>query len=109
MESVVPSDKGNYTCVVENAYGSINHTYTLDVVGMCLDTCLIWTLVNSAQKTAVGSFERTAEQIKCESVLKKEGAGDSPPKNENDVIIYTVIDLYVDQADKTDDILPLWE
>ncbi|XP_026133691.1 fibroblast growth factor receptor 2-like isoform X2 [Carassius auratus] len=32
MESVVPSDKGNYTCVVENAYGSINHTYTLDVV-----------------------------------------------------------------------------
>ncbi|XP_067277731.1 fibroblast growth factor receptor 2 isoform X4 [Pseudorasbora parva] len=32
MESVVPSDKGNYTCVVTNAYGSINHTYTLDVV-----------------------------------------------------------------------------
>lgn len=33
MESVVPSDKGNYTCVVENQYGSINHTYQLDVVG----------------------------------------------------------------------------
>lgn len=33
MESVVPSDKGNYTCVVENEYGSINHTYHLDVVG----------------------------------------------------------------------------
>ncbi|KAM7073231.1 fibroblast growth factor receptor 2 isoform 8-T9 [Molossus nigricans] len=32
MESVVPSDKGNYTCVVENAHGSINHTYHLDVV-----------------------------------------------------------------------------
>ncbi|XP_059517822.1 fibroblast growth factor receptor 2 isoform X3 [Myotis daubentonii] len=32
MESVVPSDKGNYTCVVENACGSINHTYHLDVV-----------------------------------------------------------------------------
>ncbi|XP_077073562.1 fibroblast growth factor receptor 2 isoform X11 [Siphateles boraxobius] len=32
MESVVPSDKGNYTCLVENAFGSINHTYTLDVV-----------------------------------------------------------------------------
>ncbi|XP_012619097.2 fibroblast growth factor receptor 2 isoform X7 [Microcebus murinus] len=32
MESVVPSDKGNYTCVVENGYGSINHTYHLDVV-----------------------------------------------------------------------------
>ncbi|XP_051945619.1 fibroblast growth factor receptor 2 isoform X5 [Xyrauchen texanus] len=32
MESVVPSDKGNYTCLVDNGYGSINHTYTLDVV-----------------------------------------------------------------------------
>ncbi|XP_055976453.1 fibroblast growth factor receptor 2 isoform X3 [Sorex fumeus] len=32
MESVVPSDKGNYTCVVENEYGAINHTYHLDVV-----------------------------------------------------------------------------
>uniref|UniRef100_A0A673CB91 Fibroblast growth factor receptor n=1 Tax=Sphaeramia orbicularis TaxID=375764 RepID=A0A673CB91_9TELE len=32
MESAVPSDKGNYTCVVENQYGSINHTYQLDVV-----------------------------------------------------------------------------
>ncbi|XP_698054.5 fibroblast growth factor receptor 1 [Danio rerio] len=31
MESVVPSDKGNYTCLVENEYGSINHTYQLDV------------------------------------------------------------------------------
>lgn len=33
MESVVPSDKGNYTCVVENEYGSLQHTYMLDVVG----------------------------------------------------------------------------
>lgn len=33
MESVVPSDKGNYTCVVENEYGSLQHTYILDVVG----------------------------------------------------------------------------
>ncbi|XP_069070113.1 fibroblast growth factor receptor 1 isoform X1 [Pleurodeles waltl] len=32
MDSVVPSDKGNYTCLVENNYGSINHTYQLDVV-----------------------------------------------------------------------------
>ncbi|XP_078420904.1 fibroblast growth factor receptor 2-like isoform X3 [Cetorhinus maximus] len=32
MESAVPSDKGNYTCVIENLYGSINHTYHLDVV-----------------------------------------------------------------------------
>ncbi|XP_078421744.1 fibroblast growth factor receptor 1-like isoform X2 [Cetorhinus maximus] len=32
MEGVVPSDKANYTCVVANKYGSINHTYQLDVV-----------------------------------------------------------------------------
>ncbi|KAG5835279.1 fibroblast growth factor receptor 1b [Anguilla anguilla] len=32
MDSVVPSDKGNYTCVVENEHGSISHTYQLDVV-----------------------------------------------------------------------------
>ncbi|XP_026570717.1 fibroblast growth factor receptor 1 isoform X1 [Pseudonaja textilis] len=32
MDSVVPSDKGNYTCIVENKYGTINHTYHLDVV-----------------------------------------------------------------------------
>ncbi|XP_048067198.1 fibroblast growth factor receptor 1-A-like [Megalobrama amblycephala] len=32
MESVVPSDKGNYTCLVENKYGSINHTYQLDII-----------------------------------------------------------------------------
>uniref|UniRef100_A0A8C5R8F6 Fibroblast growth factor receptor n=1 Tax=Leptobrachium leishanense TaxID=445787 RepID=A0A8C5R8F6_9ANUR len=32
MESVVPSDKGTYTCIVENEYGSINHTYLLDVI-----------------------------------------------------------------------------
>uniref|UniRef100_A0A481CDS6 receptor protein-tyrosine kinase n=1 Tax=Sus scrofa TaxID=9823 RepID=A0A481CDS6_PIG len=32
MESVVPSDRGNYTCVVENKFGSIQQTYTLDVL-----------------------------------------------------------------------------
>lgn len=32
MESVVPSDRGNYTCVVENKYGSIMHSYVLDVL-----------------------------------------------------------------------------
>lgn len=33
MESVVPSDRGNYTCLVENKYGSITHSYVLDVLG----------------------------------------------------------------------------
>ncbi|XP_066572538.1 fibroblast growth factor receptor 4 isoform X2 [Amia ocellicauda] len=32
MESVVPSDRGNYTCVVENKYGVISHSYLLDVL-----------------------------------------------------------------------------
>ncbi|XP_015675922.1 fibroblast growth factor receptor 3, partial [Protobothrops mucrosquamatus] len=32
MESVVPSDRGNYTCVVQNKYGVIRHTYQLDVL-----------------------------------------------------------------------------
>lgn len=45
MESVVPSDKGNYTCVVENQYGSINHTYQLDVVGKSLLVILLVTRI----------------------------------------------------------------
>nr|Q91743.1 RecName: Full=Fibroblast growth factor receptor 4; Short=FGFR-4; Flags: Precursor [Xenopus laevis]CAA61930.1 FGF receptor 4 [Xenopus laevis] len=32
MESVVPSDRGNYTCVVENRVGSLTYTYFLDVL-----------------------------------------------------------------------------
>lgn len=37
MESVVPSDRGNYTCVVENKMGSISYTYILDVLGKYID------------------------------------------------------------------------
>ncbi|XP_071238252.1 fibroblast growth factor receptor 3 isoform X3 [Salvelinus alpinus] len=32
MESAVPSDRGNYTCVVQNKYGTITHSYQLDVL-----------------------------------------------------------------------------
>ena len=33
LRDVVPDDSGKYTCIVTNPYGSINHTYTLKVVG----------------------------------------------------------------------------
>lgn len=33
MESVVPSDRGTYTCLVENPVGSIRYSYLLDVLG----------------------------------------------------------------------------
>lgn len=33
MESVVPSDRGTYTCLVENSVGSIRYNYLLDVLG----------------------------------------------------------------------------
>ncbi|XP_020018367.1 fibroblast growth factor receptor 4 isoform X1 [Castor canadensis] len=32
MESVVPSDRGTYTCLVENSLGSIRYNYLLDVL-----------------------------------------------------------------------------
>ncbi|XP_058580290.1 fibroblast growth factor receptor 4 isoform X3 [Neofelis nebulosa] len=32
MESVVPSDRGTYTCLVENSMGSIRYSYLLDVL-----------------------------------------------------------------------------
>ncbi|XP_015756865.1 PREDICTED: fibroblast growth factor receptor 2-like isoform X2 [Acropora digitifera] len=32
LRDVVPDDSGKYTCIVTNPYGSINHTYTLNVV-----------------------------------------------------------------------------
>lgn len=35
MESALPTDAGNYTCVVENQNGSINHTYEVKMVGKC--------------------------------------------------------------------------
>ena len=33
LKDLVPNDSGKYTCIVANPYGSINHTYTLNVVG----------------------------------------------------------------------------
>ncbi|NWQ82566.1 FGFR4 factor, partial [Columbina picui] len=43
MESVVPSDRGNYTCLVENRFGSIHYSYLLDVLGEGSSAwCLSW-------------------------------------------------------------------
>ena len=35
LKDLTLTDSAKYTCVVSNAYGSINHTYTLQVVGRC--------------------------------------------------------------------------
>lgn len=32
MEDLVPTDSGQYTCIVSNEHGSINHTYMLEVI-----------------------------------------------------------------------------
>lgn len=33
LKDLVPDDAGQYTCIVSNRYGSINHTYTVKVEG----------------------------------------------------------------------------
>uniref|UniRef100_A0A8C1N6N9 Fibroblast growth factor receptor n=1 Tax=Cyprinus carpio TaxID=7962 RepID=A0A8C1N6N9_CYPCA len=55
MESVVPSDKGNYTCLVENEYGSINHTYQLDVVERSPHRPILYAGLPANRTAVVGS------------------------------------------------------
>ncbi|KAK5932595.1 hypothetical protein CgunFtcFv8_004286 [Champsocephalus gunnari] len=55
MESVVPSDKGNYTCVVENQYGSINHTYQLEVMEHCPHRPILQAGLPANRTAVVGS------------------------------------------------------
>ncbi|XP_031433441.1 fibroblast growth factor receptor 1b isoform X6 [Clupea harengus] len=55
MESVVPSDKGNYTCVVENKYGMINHTYQLDVVERSPHRPILYAGLPANRTAVVGS------------------------------------------------------
>uniref|UniRef100_A0AAQ5ZKH4 Fibroblast growth factor receptor n=1 Tax=Amphiprion ocellaris TaxID=80972 RepID=A0AAQ5ZKH4_AMPOC len=55
MESVVPSDKGNYTCVVENEYGSLKHTYQLDVVERSPHRPILQAGLPANQTAVVGS------------------------------------------------------
>ncbi|XP_037547668.1 fibroblast growth factor receptor 1-A-like [Nematolebias whitei] len=55
MESVVPSDRGNYTCVVENEHGSLNHTYLLDVVERSPHRPILQAGLPANQTAVVGS------------------------------------------------------
>ncbi|XP_062903085.1 fibroblast growth factor receptor 3 isoform X5 [Mobula hypostoma] len=55
MESVVPSDRGNYTCVVENKYGSISHTYQLDVLERSPHRPILQAGLPANQSVVVGS------------------------------------------------------
>ncbi|KAG8453388.1 hypothetical protein GDO86_000136 [Hymenochirus boettgeri] len=55
MESVVPSDKGNYTCVVENKYGTIRQTYQLDVLERSSHRPILQAGLPANQTVVVGS------------------------------------------------------
>ncbi|XP_032082758.1 fibroblast growth factor receptor 3-like isoform X6 [Thamnophis elegans] len=55
MESVVPSDRGNYTCVVQNKYGVIWHTYLLDVLERSPHRPILQAGLPANQTVVVGS------------------------------------------------------
>nr|XP_015199867.1 PREDICTED: fibroblast growth factor receptor 3 isoform X3 [Lepisosteus oculatus] len=55
MESAVPSDRGNYTCVVENKYGTITHTYQLDVLERSPHRPILQAGLPANQTVVVGS------------------------------------------------------
>ncbi|XP_042312879.1 fibroblast growth factor receptor 3 isoform X3 [Sceloporus undulatus] len=55
MESVVPSDRGNYTCVVRNRYGVIWHTYQLDVLERSPHRPILQAGLPANQTVVVGS------------------------------------------------------
>ncbi|XP_057197474.1 fibroblast growth factor receptor 3 isoform X1 [Triplophysa rosa] len=55
MESAVPSDRGNYTCVVQNKYGTIRHTYQLDVLERSPHRPILQAGLPANQTVVVGS------------------------------------------------------
>ncbi|XP_061699094.1 fibroblast growth factor receptor 3 isoform X3 [Syngnathoides biaculeatus] len=55
MESAVPSDRGNYTCVVRNKYGAIAHTYQLDVIERAPHRPILQAGLPANQSAVVGS------------------------------------------------------
>ncbi|XP_015233975.1 PREDICTED: fibroblast growth factor receptor 3-like isoform X9 [Cyprinodon variegatus] len=55
MESAVPSDRGNYTCVVQNKHGTISHTYQLDVLERSPHRPILQAGLPANQTVVVGS------------------------------------------------------
>ncbi|NWI34400.1 FGFR3 factor, partial [Sula dactylatra] len=55
MEDVVPSDQGIYTCVVENKYGNIRHTYHLEVLERLPHRPILQAGLPANQTVVVGS------------------------------------------------------
>ncbi|XP_074542105.1 fibroblast growth factor receptor 1-A-like [Halichoeres trimaculatus] len=55
MDFVVPSDRGNYTCVLENKHGRLEHTYHLDVVEFPHDSLILEEGLPANQTADVGS------------------------------------------------------
>uniref|UniRef100_A0A3B4CGJ3 Fibroblast growth factor receptor n=1 Tax=Pygocentrus nattereri TaxID=42514 RepID=A0A3B4CGJ3_PYGNA len=55
MESAVPSDRGNYTCVVQNKYGTITQTYQLDVLERSPHRPILQAGLPANQTVVVGS------------------------------------------------------
>lgn len=62
MESAVPSDRGNYTCVVQNKHGIISHTYQLDVLGNHRGNT---DFHNSGEFKCTSSLNNPKEQLRC--------------------------------------------
>ncbi|XP_061732185.1 fibroblast growth factor receptor 1b [Nerophis ophidion] len=55
LDSLVPSDRANYTCVVENEHGSIRHVYRLDVIERPASRPLLQAGMPANQTAVVGS------------------------------------------------------
>ena len=55
LKDLKPTDSGKYTCIVSNPYGSINHTYTLQVIGEYYSN-LIFFLLNAGSPRWCGKY-----------------------------------------------------
>lgn len=73
LKDLVTVDSGRYTCVVSNALGSINHTYTLRVVGMISssNSAKMGLLINSYRRNSVKSvgLKNVCRTLHCHSKI----------------------------------------